>query len=61
MSGSFAERLSAAVATRESQVVLGLDPDPARLWPAAAAAADGPGPPAKRAARAVTEHCRLLI
>jgi orotidine-5'-phosphate decarboxylase len=61
VSGSFAERLSAAVATRESQVVLGLDPDPARLWPAAAAAADGPGAPAERAARAVTEHCRLLI
>jgi orotidine-5'-phosphate decarboxylase len=28
------------VAARESQVVLGLDPDPARLWPEAVAAAD---------------------
>ena len=61
MSGSFAERLSDAVAARESQIVLGLDPDPAQLWPAAAAAAEGPGAPAERAARAVVAHCRLLI
>ena len=61
MSSSFAQRLSDAVAARESQIVLGLDPDPARLWPAAAAAADRPGEPAERAARAVVEHCRLLI
>jgi len=31
----FGDRLSAAVAERESQVVLGIDPDPALLWPAA--------------------------
>jgi orotidine-5'-phosphate decarboxylase len=31
----FGDRLAAAVATRESQIVLGIDPDPARLWPAA--------------------------
>ena len=61
MSSSFAQRLSDAVAARESQIVLGLDPDPARLWPAAAFAADPPGEPAERAARAVVEHCRLLI
>jgi orotidine-5'-phosphate decarboxylase len=29
----FGDRLAAAVAQRESQVVLGLDPDPDRLWP----------------------------
>jgi orotidine-5'-phosphate decarboxylase len=29
----FGDRLAAAVADRESQVVLGIDPDPARLWP----------------------------
>ncbi|HEY6695599.1 MAG TPA: orotidine-5'-phosphate decarboxylase [Solirubrobacteraceae bacterium] len=29
----FGDRLAAAVATRESQIVLGIDPDPARLWP----------------------------
>jgi orotidine-5'-phosphate decarboxylase len=31
--GPFGDRLAAAVAQRESQVVLGIDPDPARLWP----------------------------
>jgi orotidine-5'-phosphate decarboxylase len=31
----FGERLAAAVAERRSQVVVGVDPDPARLWPAA--------------------------
>jgi orotidine-5'-phosphate decarboxylase len=29
----FGDRLAGAVAERESQVVLGIDPDPARLWP----------------------------
>jgi orotidine-5'-phosphate decarboxylase len=29
----FGDRLAAAVAQRESQIVLGIDPDPARLWP----------------------------
>jgi orotidine-5'-phosphate decarboxylase len=61
VSTSFAQRLTDAVAARESQIVLGLDPDPARLWPAAGAAADPPGEPAERAARSVVEHCRLLI
>lgn len=61
MSPSFADRLSAAVGARESQIVLGLDPDPARLWPGAAGAADRPGTAAERAAWAVLEHCRLLI
>ena len=53
------------VALRESQLVLGLDPDPARLWPhafeLAAGADDASAPPAIRAAQAVTRHCRLLI
>jgi orotidine-5'-phosphate decarboxylase len=31
----FGDRLAAAVAARESQVVVGIDPDPARLWPGA--------------------------
>ena len=30
---AFGDRLAAAVAARESQIVLGIDPDPARLWP----------------------------
>ena len=32
---TFGDRLAEAVARRESQIVLGIDPDPARLWPAA--------------------------
>src|ERR1700754_3878149 len=32
---TFGDRLAAAVAERESQIVLGIDPDPAKLWPAA--------------------------
>jgi orotidine-5'-phosphate decarboxylase len=31
----FGDRLAAAVAARESQIVLGIDPDPSKLWPAA--------------------------
>ena len=58
----FGDRLAAAVSERESQVVLGLDPDPARLWPegerAGAAAA---GAPAERAAAAVLAHCEAAI
>lgn len=48
---------------RRSQIVLGLDPDPARLWPAAAPA--GPGghtrTPAGAAAAAVEVHCRAVL
>jgi orotidine-5'-phosphate decarboxylase len=50
---------------RESQLVLGLDPDPAQLWPRAVELAGGDGspstPPAVRAARAVVNHCALAI
>jgi orotidine-5'-phosphate decarboxylase len=50
------------VAERESQVVLGIDPDPAALWPGAAPAGDaGTLTPAGAAAAAVLEHCRRLI
>ncbi len=57
-------RLADRVAARESQVMLGLDPDPARLWPQAAAAADAGGVPATahdRAAAAVLAHCRAVV
>jgi orotidine-5'-phosphate decarboxylase len=50
---TFADTLAARVAERESQIVLGLDPDPAALWPAAAAAQSTPA--------AVTAHCRAVI
>jgi orotidine-5'-phosphate decarboxylase len=49
-----------AVAARESQVCLGLDPDPGRLWPTAHEAVGG-GPPEARAAHAVLTHCGALI
>ena len=59
----FGDRLAEAVARRESQVVLGLDPDPARLLPVAvdSAAAAGPATAAERAATAVRVHCLALI
>jgi orotidine-5'-phosphate decarboxylase len=44
--------------------VLGLDPDPTRLWPRAAELVDAVGSPAspgERAARAVVAHCALAI
>jgi orotidine-5'-phosphate decarboxylase len=61
----FPDRLAACVAERQSQLVLGLDPDPARLWPAAYEQATSTGDqldgPAERAARAVRAHCGLVI
>jgi orotidine-5'-phosphate decarboxylase len=58
---SFADRLEGLVSARESQIVLGLDPDPARLWPEALAAVPAEGSPARRAAAAVRAHCAALI
>jgi orotidine-5'-phosphate decarboxylase len=58
---TFAERLTKLVDARESQIVLGLDPDPARLWPDALARAPADGSPAHRAAAAVRAHCAALI
>jgi orotidine-5'-phosphate decarboxylase len=57
---SFSERLVATVTGRSSQIVLGLDPDPARLLPQAHAVATS-GTAAEHAARAVVAHCRALI
>jgi orotidine-5'-phosphate decarboxylase len=59
----FGDRLAQAVARRESQVLLGLDPDPARLLPAARAAGEGGGDrtAADRAAAAVRAHCVELL
>ncbi len=64
--GGFGDRLAERVAGRRSQIVLGLDPDPARLWPDALRIADdaasgASSPPAQRAARAVAAHCALAI
>jgi orotidine-5'-phosphate decarboxylase len=48
------------VAERESQIVLGLDPDPGNLWPAPARAG-GPSTGTHAAEQAVAAHCRALI
>lgn len=58
---SFADRLAERVAARSSQIVLGLDPDPTKLWPSALEAAPAEGDPAERAATAVAAHCTALI
>jgi orotidine-5'-phosphate decarboxylase len=59
---SFGDRLASAVAERHSQLVLGLDPDPARLWPQALQSTGGAGAPAaQRAALAVAVHCVLVM
>ena len=59
---SFADRLAAVVAERQSQIALGLDPDPARLLPEAVSQAGAAGgEPPERAARAVALHCRAVI
>lgn len=57
---SFGERLASRVAERRSQIVLGLDPDPARLWPAAFARLPARPDPFSVAA-AVASHCREVM
>jgi orotidine-5'-phosphate decarboxylase len=64
----FADRLAALVEERRSRIVLGLDPDPAALWPEALERLGGTPPAAAsapvarvRTAEAVTEHCRAAI
>jgi orotidine-5'-phosphate decarboxylase len=61
----FADRLAALVEERRSRLVLGLDPDPAALWPEALERIGGPGDGLHlariRTAEAVTEHCRAAI
>ena len=61
----FSDRLAASVEERQSQVVLGLDPDPGKLWPEAVARATlADTPPEDRAeltAEAVARHCALAI
>ncbi len=41
--------------------MLGVDPDPGRLWPGNDLDGEGAGSPAEEAARAVLAHCRALI
>ncbi len=59
---SFADRLAVLVEERRSRVVLGLDPDPATLWPGAAPTGSGEGLLARaNTAEAVMNHCRAAI
>lgn len=60
---TFGDTLAARVVARESQIVLGLDPDPAALWPGAhdAAPPSAAASPARRSAAAVLAHCRAAI
>ena len=57
---SFGDRVAEQVRARESQLLLGLDPDPAELLPGAVEAASGDSA-AERAAGAVSAHCRALL
>src|SRR4051794_10437151 len=61
----FSDRLASLVEERQSQVVLGLDPDPAKLWPEAVARATIAETPAEDRAQltaeAVARHCALAI
>ena len=72
MGSGFGDILAARVAERESQIVLGLDPDPEALWPGAHDAAPAPGTehlptsrpdrsPTWRTAVATRVHCCALI
>jgi orotidine-5'-phosphate decarboxylase len=61
----FCDRLAALVEERRSRVVLGLDPDPAALWPEALERFGGAGEGGHLArvntAEAVVDHCRAAI
>jgi orotidine-5'-phosphate decarboxylase len=61
----FCDRLAALVDERRSRVVLGLDPDPAALWPEALErlgdTVDGGRLARAHTAEAVLEHCRAVI
>ena len=64
MEVGFPDRVAALVEQRRSQIVLGLDHDPARLWPAALeepAGSPPAGDAAGRTAAAVVRHCRAAI
>ncbi len=64
MGSGLGDTLAQRVAERESQVVLGLDPDPQALWPGvhdAARGLRGDASPAWRTAVAVHVHCCAVI
>ncbi|MGH2834356.1 MAG: orotidine-5'-phosphate decarboxylase [Solirubrobacteraceae bacterium] len=55
----FGDLLARRVEQRQSQIVLGLDPHPAQLWPSAGNPQANAS--AQHAATAVLDHCRALI
>ena len=57
----FGDRLANAAERRGTPLVLGLDPDPARLWPGGIPADPSSEDPSAAAAAAVEAHCRRLI
>jgi orotidine-5'-phosphate decarboxylase len=59
----FADRLAALVEERQSRIVLGLDPDPVRLWPGAVVEPqpDTVAEAVTLTAEAVARHCRAAI
>jgi orotidine-5'-phosphate decarboxylase len=58
---SFGDTLAARVDARESQLVLGLDPDPGALWPVGGESPGASSDAARAAAHATLAHCRALI
>jgi orotidine-5'-phosphate decarboxylase len=58
VNAGFPDRLAALVEERRSQIVLGLDPDPAALWPGSVVPEPGD---ATGVATAVAQHCRAAI
>jgi orotidine-5'-phosphate decarboxylase len=56
---SFGERLATHVTERESQIVLGLDPEPTALWPGLDTGTHGSAQ--ERAAASVLAHCLALV
>jgi orotidine-5'-phosphate decarboxylase len=61
VSRGFPDRVAALVEERSSQIVLGLDPDPAALWPVALEPGAISDDVASATAAAVTRHCRAAI
>jgi orotidine-5'-phosphate decarboxylase len=57
----FGERLAAVVAARESQIVLGIDPDPSRLWPEALARTSEARANLAQAVSAAHESARAVL
>lgn len=53
----FSDRLTDLVTERETQIVLGLDPDPQRLWVEVSSSSDA----RVAVGRAVTDHCQRVI